>query len=57
MKNRASCFFITGDAAAQKTWQTQSKAGIYIGSLGHEVHTPDGDPLAFIGYIGVQLLY
>lgn len=30
---------------------------IFIGSLGHEVHTPDGDPLAFIGYIGVQLLY
>jgi hypothetical protein len=37
--------------------QTLNERCIFIGSLGHEVHTPDGDPLAFIGYIGVQLLY
>ena len=37
--------------------QTLTERCIFIGSLGHEVHTPDGDPLAFIGYIGVQLLY
>ena len=37
--------------------QTVTERCIFIGSLGHEVHTPDGDPLAFIGYIGVQLLY
>ncbi len=30
---------------------------IWIGSLGHEVHSAAGDPLAFIGYCGVQLLY
>lgn len=30
---------------------------IFIASLGHEVHTPGQDPLAFIGYFGVQLLY
>ena len=30
---------------------------IFIGSLGHEVRAPDKDALAFIGYIGVQLLY
>jgi hypothetical protein len=37
--------------------QTLTESCIFISSLGHEVHTPDGDPLAFIGYIGVQLLY
>jgi hypothetical protein len=37
--------------------QTLTERCIFIGSLGHEVHTPDGDPLAFIGYMGVQLLY
>lgn len=37
--------------------QTLTERCTFIGSLGHEVHTPDGDPLAFIGYIGVQLLY
>ncbi|MEY2546493.1 MAG: hypothetical protein QOG48_1610 [Verrucomicrobiota bacterium] len=37
--------------------QTLTERCIFIGSLGHEVHTPNGDPLAFIGYIGVQLLY
>jgi hypothetical protein len=37
--------------------QTLTERCIFIGSLGHEVHTPDSDPLAFIGYIGVQLLY
>jgi hypothetical protein len=30
---------------------------IWISSFGHEVHSGDGDPLAFIGYCGVQLLY
>lgn len=30
---------------------------IFIASLGHEIRTPDQDPLAFIGYFGVQLLY
>lgn len=30
---------------------------IFIGSLGHDVRTPDDDPLALIGYFGVQLLY
>jgi hypothetical protein len=37
--------------------QTLTEHCIFIGSLGHEIHTPDGDPLAFIGYCGVQLLY
>jgi hypothetical protein len=37
--------------------QTLTERCIFIGSLGHELYTPDGDPLAFIGYIGVQLLY
>ncbi len=30
---------------------------IWIGSLGHEVHSGADDPLALIGYCGVQLLY
>ena len=30
---------------------------IFIGSLGHEVRTPEDKPLALIGYFGVQLLY
>ncbi|MFL6584581.1 MAG: hypothetical protein ACJ8KU_08695 [Chthoniobacterales bacterium] len=30
---------------------------IWIGSLGHELRAPDDDPLALIGYCGVQLLY
>ena len=30
---------------------------IFIASLGHDVRSLDGDPLAFIGYVGVQLLY
>jgi len=30
---------------------------ILIASLGHEVRTPANQPLAFIGYCGVQLLY
>jgi hypothetical protein len=37
--------------------QTLTERCIFIGSLGHELHTPDDDSLAFIGYIGVQLLY
>jgi hypothetical protein len=30
---------------------------IWIASLGHEVHSDAGDPLAFIGYCGVQLVF
>lgn len=30
---------------------------ILIASLGHEVRSPEEEPLAFIGYAGVQLLY
>jgi len=30
---------------------------ILIASLGHEVRTPNDEPLAFIGYCGVQLLF
>jgi hypothetical protein len=30
---------------------------ILIASLGHEVRTPENQPLALIGYFGVQLLY
>ncbi len=30
---------------------------ILIASLGHQVRSPAGEPLAFIGYCGVQLLY
>jgi len=30
---------------------------IWIGSLGHELRTPQEDQLALIGYCGVQLLY
>lgn len=30
---------------------------IWIGSLGHEVHSGAEEPLALIGYCGVQLLY
>ena len=37
--------------------QTLTERCIFIGSLGHQVRIPAGDPLAFIGYIGVQLLY
>jgi len=37
--------------------QTLTERCIFIGSLGHDVHAPDGDPLAVIGYMGVQLLY
>jgi len=37
--------------------QTLTERCIFIGSLGHQVRTPDGDPLALIGYIGFQLLY
>jgi hypothetical protein len=34
-----------------------SETCILITSLGHEVRTPDDEPLALIGYFGVQLLY
>ncbi len=30
---------------------------ILIASLGHEVRSPDNEPLSFIGYCGVQLLF
>lgn len=34
-----------------------SETRILIASLGHEVRRPDDQPLALIGYCGVQLLY
>ena len=37
--------------------QTITERCIFIGSLGHEVRAPDDDHLAFIGYLGLQLLY
>lgn len=37
--------------------QTLTEHCILIASLGHEVRAPDDQPLAFIGYFGVQLLY
>jgi hypothetical protein len=37
--------------------QTLTERCIFIGSLGHEVRAPAGESLAFIGYVGVQLLY
>jgi hypothetical protein len=37
--------------------QTLTERCLFIGSLGHQVRTPDADPLALIGYCGVQLLY
>jgi hypothetical protein len=39
-------------------WRHQlNEHAIWIASLGHEVHSDAGDPLAFIGYCGVQLLF
>jgi len=37
--------------------QVLTERCILIGSLGHEVRRPDDEPLALIGYFGVQLLY
>jgi hypothetical protein len=37
--------------------QVLTERCIFIGSLGHEVRETDNQPLAFIGYVGVQLLY
>jgi hypothetical protein len=37
--------------------QNLTQRCIIIGSLGHVIRAPDDDALAFIGYIGVQLLY
>jgi hypothetical protein len=37
--------------------QKLTDQAILIASLGHEVRTPADQPLAFIGYCGVQLLY
>jgi hypothetical protein len=34
-----------------------SERQILIASLGHDFHSPDDEPLAFIGYFGIQLLY
>jgi hypothetical protein len=36
---------------------TLSEHAIWIGSLGHEIHSGDNQPLALISYFGVQLLY
>lgn len=37
--------------------QTLTEHCLLIGSLGHEIHEPNDEPLALIGYFGVQLLY
>ena len=37
--------------------QTLTEHCVFIGSLGHEVREMNDEPLAFIGYFGVQLLY
>lgn len=37
--------------------QTLTERCVFIGSLGHVIRAPNDDALAFIGYIGVQLLY
>ena len=34
-----------------------SEHAIWIASLGHDVHSEEGEPLALIGYCGLQLLY
>ena len=36
---------------------TINKHAIWIASLGHEIHSDADEPLALIGYCGVQLLY
>ncbi len=36
---------------------TLNKHAVWISSLGHEVHSGTGKPLALIGYCGVQILY
>jgi hypothetical protein len=39
-------------------WRHQiNEHAIWIGSLGHEVHSGADQPLSFIGYCGVQLVY
>jgi hypothetical protein len=37
--------------------QTLTEHWVFISSIGHEVHSGEDDPLALIGYCGVQLLY
>jgi len=37
--------------------QNINKHWVFIGSLGHEVRAPQGQPLALIGYCGLQLLF
>jgi hypothetical protein len=37
--------------------QNLTERCIIIGSLGHEIRAPDGDALALLGYVGMQLLY
>ena len=37
--------------------QTINERCFFIGSLGHEIQEPDDEPLALVGYFGVQLLY
>jgi hypothetical protein len=34
-----------------------SESHILIASIGHDVHSPGDEPLALIGYIGIQLVY
>lgn len=37
--------------------QKLTEHAIWIGSLGHDLRAPQNDPLALIGYCGMQLLY
>ena len=37
--------------------QRLNQRSFFIGSLGHDVRTPDDESLALIGYFGVQFLY
>jgi hypothetical protein len=37
--------------------RTLNEHAVWIASLGHEVHSDLDEPLALIGYCGVQLLY
>jgi hypothetical protein len=50
--------FTRGVVTLNVGWRhTLTEHAIWIASLGHEVHSDTGEPLALIGYCGVQLLY
>ncbi len=36
---------------------TLNEHAVWIGSIGHDVHSGEDTPLALIGYVGIQLLY